>query len=155
MWGGDIGGLDIVTGGTDNHLFLLDLIGRRLVALTGAGCSTESGIPDYRGPTAPPRKRPPIQHRDFMEGLLAAEGVPPLPPGRRALAGTAKPNDEALARLEAYKSRDTKLDEAMRTYTKTVARAEMYKVEGIGQDHLPGQYESRNPDADEWHHRHD
>ena len=46
---------------------LLSLVrGRRLVALSGAGCSTDSGIPDYRGPSGTLRKRQPIQHQDFL-----------------------------------------------------------------------------------------
>ncbi|MGW6694402.1 NAD-dependent protein deacetylase [Rhodococcus sp. NPDC054953] len=44
---------------------LLELIrGRSVVALTGAGMSTDSGIPDYRGPDAPPRT--PMTYQQFM-----------------------------------------------------------------------------------------
>lgn len=46
---------------------LLELLcGRRIVVLAGAGCSTESGIPDYRGRDGSLRTRRPIQYQDFM-----------------------------------------------------------------------------------------
>ena len=43
------------------------LSGRAVVALVGAGCSTESGIPDYRGPSAPSPPRKPMMFRAFRD----------------------------------------------------------------------------------------
>nr|WP_167739412.1 Sir2 family NAD-dependent protein deacetylase [Kocuria sp. JC486] len=40
------------------------LVGRRVTVLTGAGVSTDSGIPDYRGPDSLPRE--PMTYQEFM-----------------------------------------------------------------------------------------
>lgn len=82
---------------------LVDLLaGRRFVALTGAGCSTESGIPDYRGQgRAGPRN--PIQHDAYIRRAEVRQRY-----WARATVGwvrfaRARPNaaHHALAALEA------------------------------------------------------
>lgn len=42
------------------------LRGRRFALLSGAGISTDSGIPDYRGPSGTLRKRQPMQLQEFL-----------------------------------------------------------------------------------------
>ena len=84
---------------------LLDLLrGRtRVVALTGAGCSTDSGIPDYRDDAGAWKRKPPVVLADFVRREDARQRY-----WARSLVGwpffaRARPNvaHGALARLEA------------------------------------------------------
>ncbi len=50
------------------HAELVDFVRRhpRLFVLTGAGCSTESGIPDYRDAAGEWKRSPPVTYQAFM-----------------------------------------------------------------------------------------
>lgn len=74
------------------------------LVLTGAGLSTESGIPDYRGPETRRRAQNPIQFREFLSSPLARRRY-----WARSMFGwpriaRARPNagHEALSRLERH-----------------------------------------------------
>ena len=75
---------------------------RRIFVLTGAGCSTESGIPDYRDTDGEWKRRKPVEFQPFMRDALVRSRY-----WARSLIGwrsfgTAEPNlaHRSLARLE-------------------------------------------------------
>jgi NAD-dependent SIR2 family protein deacetylase len=79
------------------------LRGRRVVALTGAGVSTESGIPDYRSPESLARARRPIHGPEFARSASVRRRY-----WARAFVGWERfrgarpgPAHLAVARLEA------------------------------------------------------
>ena len=82
---------------------LLELLsGRRSVALVGAGCSTESGIPDYRGPDGSLRNRKPMQYGEFVGSPEARRRywARSAVGWRRVAQARPNPAHAALARLE-------------------------------------------------------
>jgi NAD-dependent SIR2 family protein deacetylase len=46
---------------------------RRLVVLSGAGCSTESGIPDYRDLSGAWKRKPPMTYQEFTASAAARQ----------------------------------------------------------------------------------
>lgn len=87
------------------HTELIDFIRRypRLLVLTGAGISTDSGIPDYRDTNGEWKRKQPVQHPDFMRCEQTRKRY-----WARSLVGwpvmrDAQPNDAhlAVAHLEA------------------------------------------------------
>jgi NAD-dependent SIR2 family protein deacetylase len=93
-----------------NGSALQDFIDRnpRLFVLTGAGCSTNSGIPDYRDSHGNWKRTPPVTYQAFMgdEVTRRRYWARSLVGWRRF--GRAQPNDahRALARLEAQPAGD-------------------------------------------------
>ena len=55
-----------MAGHADTHLVELLAGASRILIFTGAGISTGSGIPDYRGPQGVWKRRQPVYYHDFM-----------------------------------------------------------------------------------------
>ncbi len=105
---------------------------RRLFILTGAGCSTNSGIPDYRDAEGNWKRAQPMTYQAFMGSVATRQRY-----WARSLIGwqrfsSAKPNDAhlALARLEAAGRSEMLLTQNVDRLHQSAGSAEVIDLHG-------------------------
>lgn len=73
---------------------------RRIVAFTGAGISTDSGIPDYRGPNGVWKHQKPLTIQDFLNDVAVREAYWERRRSGNSIMADARPNPGHLALLD-------------------------------------------------------